>query len=68
MAYIRPTTNDFKTYFTRDFPFGATPDKVMDSDVARAQAEAALLVNEGLSPTRTCSTSRSTMPRPIIWR
>ncbi len=45
MALIDPTVADFKAYFTRDFPYGATPETVNDSDIQRAIDEAVLTVS-----------------------
>lgn len=45
MAFTKPTVTDFKTYFARDFPFGATSAEVMDSDVSKAQDQASFNVN-----------------------
>lgn len=43
-----PTIADFKAYFTRDFPYGSTSAGVMDGDITKALAEAAMNFNEGL--------------------
>lgn len=48
MAYTPVTVNDFKTFFSRDFPFGATQEYVMDADVSRALSTAGVNFNEGL--------------------
>lgn len=48
MAYTPPTVAEFKTFFSRDFPYGATPDTVTDDDIQRAIDEAVAFVNEGL--------------------
>lgn len=42
------TVADFKAWFTREFIYGATPDKVMDADITKALAQAATVFNEGL--------------------
>ena len=34
MSYTPVTVADFKTFFARDFPYGATVDKVMDAGCA----------------------------------
>jgi hypothetical protein len=41
-----PTNIDFKSYFTRDFPFGASTYTIMDSDIDKAIAEAGFNFNE----------------------
>jgi len=43
-----PTVASFKSQFQRDFPFGTTTDKVMDSDITTAQTLADYLVNQSL--------------------
>ena len=48
MAYTVPTASDFKAHFTRDFPYGSTDTTVMDSDITKAIAEAAVNFNESL--------------------
>lgn len=48
--YQRPTVQEFKDYFFRDFPYGATPDFVMDQDIAKAIEEADYDLNEGVFP------------------
>jgi hypothetical protein len=47
-VYVAPTVADFKAKFTRDFPYGITPDVVNDSDIQRAINESSLLINEAL--------------------
>lgn len=37
--FNNPTTDDFKTYFQRDFPFGTESTTVMDSDIMKAFAD-----------------------------
>lgn len=50
MAYTYPTVNDFKNYFTRDFPYGSDPDtSVLDSDISKAQGEAMFNFNASLA-------------------
>lgn len=48
MAYIAVTVADFKAYFTRDFPYGADDQHVMDADITKALALAGINFNEGL--------------------
>jgi hypothetical protein len=48
MAYAPVTIAEFKSYFTRDFPYGADTAQVMDSDVEKALAMAGINFNEGL--------------------
>lgn len=49
MSYTNPTVADFKTYFTRDFPFGADPaTSILDSDISRAIDEADASINQDL--------------------
>jgi hypothetical protein len=44
-AYVFPTTAQFQTQFTRDFPFGVSTNQVQDVDVSNAMAEAAGYIN-----------------------
>lgn len=48
MGYINPTIDDFKSYFIRDFPYGTTPDQVMDNDIVKALNLAAVNFNQCL--------------------
>lgn len=48
MGFNNPTISDFKTYFARDFQFGTTSDKVMDSDIMTAFFTADTSINVGL--------------------
>lgn len=57
--YIFPTTSDFQTQFTRDFPFftGTPPydnatNTIGDTDISNAMAEAAAYINPFLFPTQ----------------
>jgi hypothetical protein len=45
VAFTVPTASDFKTYFTRDFPFGTTQNTVLDSDITKAIVEAGFNIN-----------------------
>jgi len=54
MAATPPATlAEFKTRFTRDFKFGDGPDKVMDSDITNAMADAMPVFNPALFDTAT---------------
>lgn len=48
MAYTAPSATDFKSYFTRDFPYGSTDATVKDADITKAIAEAGFNINQGL--------------------
>lgn len=48
MAYTVPTASDFKAHFVRDWSYGSTDTTVMDSDITKAIAEAAVNFNESL--------------------
>jgi len=48
VSYNNPTTDDFKTRFARDFPFGTTSDKVMESDLMIAFNQTDITINQGL--------------------
>lgn len=48
MAYTAPTVTDFKEYFARDFVYGVSIDKVRDSDVTIALAQAGSYINSDL--------------------
>lgn len=50
--FSNPTINDFKTYFSRDFIFGITPNTVMDADISNAYRDANVYVNPDLFPTQ----------------
>lgn len=47
-VFTQPTIADFKAYFNRDFPYGATIDKVMDSDIQKGMDLATINLNVGL--------------------
>ena len=54
MAYERPSVDDFKDYFDRDFPFAPEDDPdnmdyVRDKDIEKAQGEAYINVNDALA-------------------
>jgi hypothetical protein len=44
-AYTFPSTSDFMTQYTRDFPFGSDSSHVQDVDISNAMAEAAAYIN-----------------------
>lgn len=44
-AYTNPSVEDFKEYFNRDFPYGDTTDKIMDSDITKAETAAFISIN-----------------------
>lgn len=46
--FINPTVTDFKSYFTRDFPYGVANNTVLDSDITKALGEAGVNFNSGL--------------------
>ena len=48
MAYDPVTIQSFKCFFTRDFPYGTTSDKVLDVDIQKALATAKVNFNESL--------------------
>lgn len=49
MAYLNPTIDDFKSYFTRDFPFGTDPEtSILDSDIGKAYGQVNFCINPGL--------------------
>jgi len=48
---VNPTTDDFKAYFFRDFPFGSDPaQNVVDQDIMNAFATTVVTINPGLFP------------------
>jgi hypothetical protein len=52
-TYSNPTVSEFKTYFTRDFPYSADPNVgVTDTDIARAFGQTNMNVNPALFPTQ----------------
>lgn len=50
MAYLNPTIPDFKTYFTRDFPYNADPaEGVTDGDIGKAYGQVDVNFNPALA-------------------
>ena len=46
-----PVVADFKAYFVRDFPYGTDVNaNVLDQDIANAQTEAQVSINQALFP------------------
>ena len=56
-SYTNPTIEDFKDYFIRDFPYGTTPDTVMDADITKALNMAGINFNPGLFGSQTAYTT-----------
>ncbi len=54
MAFIRPSVDDFKNYFTRDFPYTGEGDQagVMPSDITKAYGQTEMNFNEDLFATQ----------------
>lgn len=48
MAYTKPSVADFKAYFNRDFPYGATLADVQDTDITKALFDAGFSFNSAL--------------------
>lgn len=49
MAFSNPSVQDFKTQFTRDFPYGIDPNvAVLDSDITYAFTLTNMNINQGL--------------------
>lgn len=49
MAFVKPTIQEFKDYFFRDFPYGTDPlTSVLDQDITNAFAEAGVNFSECL--------------------
>lgn len=49
--FINPTVQDFKDYFTRDFPYGTDPNtSVLDSDITKAYGQVNFAINPALFP------------------
>ena len=48
MSYTPVTTDDFKTFFARDFPYGADASAVMDVDITKALGMAGTNFNEDM--------------------
>lgn len=48
MAYTNPSVSDFKSYFVRDFTYGATVATVMDQDIQNAMAITNPSINQNL--------------------
>lgn len=54
MAYVTPTIADFKTQFTRDFPYGTDPSvSVLDTDILNAFNLVDITINQCLWPDQT---------------
>lgn len=46
MAFLNPSVNDYKQYFTRDFMYGTDPQtSVLDSDIAKAYGQVNFQIN-----------------------
>lgn len=43
-----PDATAFKAFFVREFPYGSTPDTVMDADITRALAEVVPVFNPAI--------------------
>lgn len=53
MAYDKPTVEEFKAHFSRDFPYNADPLLgVTDQDIQRAMLEAEASMNESYTPSQ----------------
>lgn len=51
--YTNPTVDEFKAYFTRDFPYNADPQLgVTDADIAKAFGQTNFNINQVLFPTQ----------------
>ena len=49
MKYSNPTIDEFKTYWTRDFPYSPDPAQgVTDNDIAKAFSQTNFSINENL--------------------
>lgn len=49
MAFNNPTTDEFKAYFFRDFPYGSDINtSVTDQDIMNALSDADVNINQGL--------------------
>lgn len=49
MAYTNPTVDDFKNFFTRNFPYSSDPTLgVTDTDIANAEIETQYQINQCL--------------------
>ena len=48
--YTKPTVEEFKAYFTRDFPYNDDPELgITDGDIAKAMGEASMMINDRLA-------------------
>lgn len=49
MAFLNPSIDDFKNYFTRDFPYGTDPSiSILDTDIAKAYGQVNFAINPAL--------------------
>jgi len=54
MAYLNPTIQEFKDYFTRDWPYNADPTiGVTDGDINKAFGQTNININQGMWETQT---------------
>lgn len=53
MKYANPTIDEFKNYWSRDFPYSEDPKEgVTDNDIAKAFTQANFSINQGLFSTQ----------------
>jgi len=53
MKYANPTIDEFKSYWSRDFPYSEDPKEgVTDNDIAKAFTQANFSINQGLFSTQ----------------
>lgn len=53
MSYTKPTESEFKTYFARDFPFGADiSTDILDSDITKAFGVTNITIPEEIFPSQ----------------
>lgn len=55
-SWTIPGVSDFKSYFARDFPYGADQSYVMDVDVSNAMERAVNFLNQALYQTQSSFT------------
>jgi hypothetical protein len=54
MPFLNPTVQDFKNYYTRDFPYGTDPTTaVIDADIAKAYGQTNINFSQSLWATQS---------------
>lgn len=57
MGFLNPQVTDFKSRFTRDFPYGVDATTVLDADIMTAFADANTAINPDVFPDQASYTA-----------